>query len=141
MSETAIAIETGRAAASLRRVVGLGLDRFNEAQTGDACESEFWVSARDKAGAIRGGFLVIIYFETAFLKWAWLSQKTRGAGVGRRLMAEAEREAKARGAKVMYLDTFSFQARPFYEKLGYEVFGTLPLGRPGIERFWMKKAL
>jgi GNAT superfamily N-acetyltransferase len=141
MTGIRIAIETGKAAAPVKRVVGRGLDAFNIAATGEPADSEFCVSARDAKGKLLGGYWVLVYWETAFLKWAWLSEKSRGGGIGRRLMAEAEREAKARGAKLIYLDTFSFQARPFYEKLGYEVFGTLAYGRPGIERFWMKKAL
>jgi GNAT superfamily N-acetyltransferase len=88
-----------------------------------------------------GGFWCYVYFDTCFLKWAWVGEAARGKDVGTRLMALAEDEARRRGATVMFLDTFSFQARPFYEKLGFRVFGTLKHGAPSIKRFWMAKAL
>jgi ribosomal protein S18 acetylase RimI-like enzyme len=48
----------------------------------------------------------------------------RRRGVGRELMAQAEARAVERGCHAAWLDTFSFQARSFYEKLGYGEFGT-----------------
>jgi hypothetical protein len=51
------------------------------------------------------------------------------------------REAIRRGCRGAYLDTFSYQARPFYEKLGYAVFGTLDDYPPGHQRFFMRKRL
>lgn len=53
----------------------------------------------------------------------------RGAGLGRRLMREAERWAGERAAEGVLLDLLSdnLDARRFYEKLGYREFGTLML--------------
>lgn len=70
-----------------------------------------------------------------------MGEAARGKDVGSRLMSVAEDEARKRGATIMFLDTFSFQARPFYEKLGFKVFGTLKHGAGGIKRFWMAKTL
>lgn len=42
---------------------------------------------------------------------------------------------------LLYLDTFDFQARPFYERHGYEVFGTLDDYPPGHSRFFLRKDL
>jgi hypothetical protein len=39
------------------------------------------------------------------------------------------------------LDTFDFQARGFYERNGYELFGTLDDCPPGHKRYYLKKAL
>jgi hypothetical protein len=44
---------------------------------------------------------------------------------GRELIKREEIYAIERGCTDAYLDTFSFQARAFYEKLAYRVFGTL----------------
>jgi GNAT superfamily N-acetyltransferase len=104
-------------------------------------DTQFVAGARDAAGALIGGFWCYVYFDTCFLKWAWVGEAARGKDVGTRLMAIAEDEARKRGATIMYLDTFSFQARPFYEKLGFKVFGTLKMGAGGIKRYYLAKAL
>jgi hypothetical protein len=41
----------------------------------------------------------------------------------------------------VFLSTFSFQARPFYERFGYEVFGELPDYPEGHSLYFMKKML
>lgn len=56
-------------------------------------------------------------------------------------MLRAEDEGRLRGCIGVYLDTFDFQARPFYEKLGFTVFGTLEDYPPGHRRFFLKKRL
>jgi GNAT superfamily N-acetyltransferase len=55
-------------------------------------------------------------------------------------MAAAEEEGRRRGCTAVWLDTFEFQARPFYEKLGYSNFGTLDYPA-GFKRFFLQKAL
>jgi len=53
----------------------------------------------------------------------------------------AEVEARKRGARYAYLDTFDFQAPEFYKKYGYEVFGVLEDFPSGHTRYFMKKQL
>ena len=65
----------------------------------------------------------------------------RGRGLGTDLMAQAEAEARRQGCREMWLDTFAFQARPFYERLGFEVFGQLDGPAPAFPRWFMKKPL
>ncbi len=66
---------------------------------------------------------------------------SRGAGHGARLLAGAEREARARGCVGARLDTYSFQARGFYERLGYTVTGAVEDCPPGHTRWSMAKRL
>jgi hypothetical protein len=58
-----------------------------------------------------------------------------------KLVRAMEAEAVGRGCHSAFLDTFSYQARPFYEKLGYEVFGALDDYPRGLQRFYMRKRL
>jgi len=51
----------------------------------------------------------------------WVSETLRGQGVGSQLIQAAEQEARARGCRYAQVDTASFQARPFYEKQGYQL--------------------
>ena len=71
----------------------------------------------------------------------WVDERLRGQGFGTQLLNAMEAEAIRRGCHSAYLDTFSYQARPFYEKLGYEVFGTLDDYPVGHQRFYMRKRL
>jgi hypothetical protein len=56
-------------------------------------------------------------------------------------MQSAEHEAVCRGCHSAWLDTHEFQARAFYERLGYTCFGELPNYPIGFSRFFMKKSL
>ena len=91
--------------------------------------------------------------ETLGGLWGWTSfaflhidllivpQSLRGSGLGRTMMLQAEAEAIERGCHGAWLDTFSFQARGFYERLGYTVFGSIEDYPPGHSRFFLKKKL
>ena len=65
----------------------------------------------------------------------------RGLGYGTRLMQEAENEAIRRRCQCVWLDTYSFQARGFYERLGYSMFGMLPEYPTGHARHFLKNVL
>jgi len=65
----------------------------------------------------------------------------RGKGVGTRLMQLAEQEAVARGCHSAWLDTHEFQAKGFYERLGYVPFGELPNYPHGFSRIFLQKSL
>ena len=88
-----------------------------------------------------GGLVGEIGWEWLFVELLWISEAYRGRGLGTKLIEAAEREATRRGARHAYLDTFDFQARPFYEHQGYKVFGTLDDYPPGHQRFFLMKDL
>lgn len=96
---------------------------------------------RDDGGALVGGAYGYVNWNWLFINLVWLGTSLRGHGHGRRLILALEQAARERGCTHAHLDTFSFQARPFYEKLGYEVFSTLDDYPPGHQRFFMKKTL
>jgi GNAT superfamily N-acetyltransferase len=96
---------------------------------------------RSEDGILVGGAYGYVNWNWLFINLVWLSPSLRGHGHGRRLILALERAARERGCTHAHLDTFSFQARPFYEKLGYEVFSTLDDYPPGHRRFFMKKIL
>jgi GNAT superfamily N-acetyltransferase len=80
--------------------------------------------------------------------WSWLSidvlwvtPELRGQGYGRRLVSEAESLAHGRGCRHARLDTFDFQARTFYEELGYRVYAELADFPEGHRQFHLVKHL
>lgn len=74
-----------------------------------------------------------------YVRLLWVDAAHRGGGVGRRIMAAAEAESHKRGLRGMWLDTFEYQARPFYEKLGFALFGQLDYGAPAGLRYFLAK--
>ncbi|TMJ27052.1 MAG: GNAT family N-acetyltransferase, partial [Alphaproteobacteria bacterium] len=84
-------------------------------------------------GAIWGGWLQIAIL--------WIDESVRGQDWGTRLMDQAETYAREHGCHSATLDTHSFQARPFYEGRGYEIFGTLDDYPKGHKRFYLRKKL
>jgi GNAT superfamily N-acetyltransferase len=101
----------------------------------------FAVTLRDNKGALRGGITAISHWDVLFIDDFWIDEDLQGRRLGSRLLAAVEREGLNRGANIAYLDTFSWQARPFYEKQGYTVFGELPYANGQHKRFFMSKVL
>ena len=54
----------------------------------------------------------------------WVSKNQRKKGIGARLLKKVEQESISKGATICFLETFDFQAKGFYEKMGYKVYGT-----------------
>jgi ribosomal protein S18 acetylase RimI-like enzyme len=96
---------------------------------------------RDREGHLCGGLVGKTYWDWLEVEDLWLGSSLRGQGIGRRLVLMAEAEARARGCAHIWLSTFGFQARGFYEKLGYRVVGTLEDYPPGDRLYWMRKEL
>ena len=78
----------------------------------------------------------ILYIELLFVEEAY-----RYKALGSLLLNKVEAEAKAMGAGLAHLDTFNFQAKDFYLKHGYEVYGALDDCPPGHKRYHLKKVL
>ncbi len=88
---------------------------------------------------VQGGLWGACYYDWCFIELLAVPEPARGQGLGRRLMAEAEAFARSYGAVGIWLDTFSFQARGFYEKLGFKAFGEIDGYPAGHKRFFMQR--
>ena len=140
MSELRVELEEDPGAAD-SRVVRDGLLDFNRAVIGDPEERQFGAFVRDDTGRVIGGLLGHVRWKWAYVSKLWLPDELRGRGVGTRLMREVETYARRLGCVGVYLDTFEYQALPFYEKLGYEQFGVLEGYPPGYKQYHLRKAL
>jgi GNAT superfamily N-acetyltransferase len=96
---------------------------------------------RDADGKVAGGLIASTGRRWLHVQQFALPATARRGGLGRRILAMAEAEARARGCVGAYLATASYQARPFYEKQGYAVFGTIDDYLPGASRYQMCKHL
>ena len=129
------------AAAELRNIVQAFVSHHNIAITG---RGEWYPVAfflKDERGEVLGGLLGNIWAGWLHVGTLGVAPPMRGRGFGRELMEQAEAYAIERSCTNALLDTFSFQARPFYEKLGYRVFGTLQNHPAGHEHYFMTKRL
>jgi len=97
--------------------------------------------ARNERNEIVGGIQGYINWNWLNVFLLWVSDKIRGQGLGKKLMDQIETKAKEKGCKLAHVVTYSFQAKPFYESLGYEVFATLEDYPPGHQKFFLKKKL
>lgn len=117
------------------------LNEFNDAKAGgsDRRSLAILVSDPETRKAV-GGLLGRTSLGVLFIELFYLPENLRGNGLGRRIVQQAEDEAKRRGCTNAVLFTISFQAPGFYERCGYRSFGEIP-GTQGISRFFMTKAL
>jgi GNAT superfamily N-acetyltransferase len=117
------------------------LIEYNNSKAGPGNGKPLVIAIRDVSGAVIGGLSGHTSRSWLFTHLLVLPEALRGQGLGKRLMTMAEEEAVARGCVGAWLDTFEFQARGFYEKLGYTCFGEIQDYPPGQSRFFMKKQL
>jgi GNAT superfamily N-acetyltransferase len=133
-------VKVERVLGPAQRAVFKGLRAFNTAAVGKSDYRALAITLRHR-GAIVGGMIGQTYFGWMFVSGFWIADEFRGKGFGSKIMKAAEREAKRRGVKNIYLDTFSFQAPAFYRKLGYREFGRLKAFPAGHYRSFLTKAL
>jgi GNAT superfamily N-acetyltransferase len=124
--------------------VGLIADRiyaFNMRVTGDHNWKPVRIFLRDADGNVRGGIAADIWGGWLGIELLWVDEDLREQGYATRLMQQAEAEARAHGCRHAQVTTHSFQARPFYEKLGYRVIAELEDYPPGHSDYLLRKAL
>jgi GNAT superfamily N-acetyltransferase len=148
MSETPHAFEMTTAPdARDREFLDQGLIAFNNARSPEYAalsqpegkQQPVDVYVRDEQGGILGGIACTTYWGWLYIGLLWLDDRVRGRHYGARLMAMAEDEARRRGCMHSRVSTYSFQARGFYEKMGYRVVGELTGFPPGGAFYLMRK--
>lgn len=127
--------------AEVRTFLDNGIGNHNIAATGLPAYFPANFVLRSQRGEVLGGLLGLIWGGWLHIDILWVAEAVRGHGYGARLLAAAEAYAVERGCTSAFLDTFSFQARPFYARHGYAVFATLTDFPPGHDRFFLRKQL
>lgn len=124
-----------------RDAILAGLIAYNDATVGPSGVRPLAILLRDPtSGETLGGLWGRTTFDWLYVELFVVPETLRGQGVGSRVLAQAEAETRARGCAGIWLDTFGFQARGFYEKHGFKVFGSIPGHPRGGERFFLRKA-
>lgn len=91
---------------------------------------------------IVGGILAKMYcWNVIYIDALWIDENYRNCGIGNKLLKEIEKIAIKESCNLIHLDTFDFQAKDFYIKNGYEVFGVLDECPKDHKRYFLKKYL
>ena len=134
------AVQVDRQLGPGKRAVLAGLRAYNAKQVGRIDHVPLSVTLREKRNIV-GAVVGDTHLGWLFVQWFWIDEKYRGKGFGEKLLTTAEAEARKRGAKNVYLDTWSFQAPGFYKKLGYEEFHVSQDFPRGHTRHYFRKDL
>ncbi|GAB4204967.1 MAG: hypothetical protein OHK0022_30610 [Roseiflexaceae bacterium] len=118
-----------------------GLYAYNRAQVGSRSFHELAVVLRDESGQVVGGLLGGTIWRWLLIETLWVDERLRSQGYGSRLIEAAETAARERGCTDAILETFSFQALPFYQRHGYLVYAQLDGFPTGHTRYSLKKEL
>ena len=114
---------------------------YNDSQAGPHGYKPLALLLRDAGGATIGGLLGRSVYDWLYVELLGVPEPLRRRGIGAQLMRRAETVAIERGCVGVWVDTYGFQARGFYEKLGYEIFGTIDDHPRGSHRFFFRKRL
>jgi len=87
---------------------------------------------------IVGGLMGYIKFNWLYIDVLHVDERMRGQDIGSSLIAEAEKFVKENKLTGMYVNTFDFQAKPFYEKCGFEACGCIE-NMPPESKMWILK--
>ena len=117
------------------------LEKFNQQQVGHLDFQPLQLVLRAQNGELLGGLKAQTGWEWMYVQILWVRPSLHRQGYGSQLIKAAENEAVRRGCRGTCLSTFTFQAPEFYEKLGYQRFGTIPDYPPNQSLMFYSKRL
>ena len=122
-------------------LIDRGLHAYNQRSADLAAIHRFACYAKDAHGTLVGGALARWWGTACELQQIWVDEELRRRGIGLLLMRKVEATAMDRGCRLLYLDTFSFQAPEFYYRLGYEIACRFDGFPDGGSKFILRKSL
>ena len=119
------------------------LDKVNALATeGLSPSRELTVQILDDSGQLAAGISGWTWGVAAGIGMTWVREEARGDGLGARLLAAFEEEARARGCTHVFVTSFTFQAPGFYERHGYrEILRWKDVPTPGADDVHFRKEL
>ncbi|GEM75041.1 GNAT family N-acetyltransferase [Vibrio sagamiensis] len=126
-------------------MISEGIRSFNAPFLPNDAEYEssgrFVITAKNDKGEFIGGAQANVMWSYCVLELLWLSEECRGKGVGTSLIKQLESFAIEKGLTQIRTETLSFQAKPFYEKNGFRVYGELHDTPKGHSTYFLVKDL
>lgn len=94
---------------------------------------------KDESRLIIAGINAFSCWQMVYISEFYVAAEFRNQGIGSILLNKIEEEARTIGATVSHTDTFDWQAKDFYLKHGYAIFGVIEDCPPEHNRFFLKK--
>lgn len=96
---------------------------------------------RNDEDEVVGGVTATMFWHHMHIDFLWVREEHRHSGYGRELMIKTEELAKKKKFRLILLDTFSFQAPDFYQKLGFQIVGVVEDHPKGHNQYFLEKRL
>ncbi|KTD46196.1 GNAT family N-acetyltransferase [Legionella quateirensis] len=122
-------------------VIKKGIIDFNSPYFGSKPSQPFNIYIIDSRSDVIAGLTGFYKGKYARVDLFWVHEHFRNQGLGKKLFFKLEQFSKMKGCLYIQLDTFDFQARPFYEKLGFECVGTISKWVDDRDCHFMRKIL
>ncbi|WP_117149301.1 GNAT family N-acetyltransferase [Paraliobacillus zengyii] len=90
---------------------------------------------------IIAGITATAFWYHLHIDFLWVDSNNRGKGYGRQLLKRIEETAKENQCRLLFLDSFSFQAPDFYKKQGYQMVGKIEDHPEGYSLHFLEKRL
>jgi len=114
-------VTTENPTAELIKEIRAGLKIHNRPYIGDVKETPLAVYVKDESGTTIAGVSGDLWGVWLSIKYLWVSPELTKQGLGSKLIKTIEGNAINLGGKYANVETFSFQAKDFYLKNGYEI--------------------
>jgi GNAT superfamily N-acetyltransferase len=125
----------------LIKVIKKGIIEYNAPFFGSNPSKSFIIYIKNYKLDIIAGLTGFYKGKYARVDLFWVDKAVRHQGLGKRLILKLEEFCKIKGCCYIQLETFDFQARPFYEKLGFECIGTVSKWVEDRDCYFMRKTL
>ncbi len=107
--------------AQYMKIMEDGLNKHAEIKKGLDAIKSFSFACFDNNKNFVAGVDGKSFYGCLYIDMLWVSENFRGQNYGTLLMAKVENIARERNCKFMTVCTTDWQARPFYEKLGFKL--------------------
>lgn len=94
-----------------------------------------------EGGVFAGTVVVALFWGALHVKYVYVEEKYRGHGLGTRLMKQAFQYGMEHKCPFAFVETMSFQASGFYQKLGFMIELTRTGFSHGTSFYYLKKNL
>ena len=104
-------------------------------------EGNIQIGARIGEKLVGGINACMTAFRILYVSTLYVDEAYRNQGIGRLLVKEMEKRAQQIGANMIRLDTFDWQGKEFYERLGYEQVGHYKNEIDGFSEYFFLKRI